>query len=94
MMMKLFTKNGCQKCAYIKRFVPTTANIVTYDIETAEGLAELAYLGLIPVAEKTLPILVKPDNGIVTGAINIKREMERLKGLGQASSGQEGDGTE
>jgi hypothetical protein len=76
--MKLFTKNGCQKCAYIKQWIPTTDKITTYDIDTAEGLAELAYLGLIPIAEKTLPILVKKDNGVITGAINIKREIRKL----------------
>ena len=76
--MKLFTKKGCKKCDYVKQGIPAALKITTYDIETADGLAELAYLGLVPLAEKTLPILVKRDNGVITGAINIKQEIQRL----------------
>ena len=76
--MKLFTKKGCKKCDYVKQWIPAALQITTYDIETAEGLAELAYLGLVPLAEKTLPILVKRDNGIITGAINIKHKIQSL----------------
>lgn len=77
-MMKLFAKKGCKKCDYVKQWIPVSLKITTYDIETAEGLAELAYLGLVPLAEKTLPILVKRDHGIITGAINIRQEIQTM----------------
>jgi hypothetical protein len=76
--MILFTKKGCQKCDYVKQQIPAALEIITYDIETPEGLAELAYLELVPLAEKALPILVKSDNGVITGAINIKQEIQRM----------------
>lgn len=74
--MTLFTKKGCKKCNYLKKVIPTHLNIRTYDVQTAEGLAELAYLELVPTAEKSLPILVHGDK-VITGVINIRREIQR-----------------
>ena len=74
--MTLFTKKGCKKCSYIKKQIPSHLNVKTYDVQTAEGLAELAYLELVPTAEKALPILVHGEK-IITGAININREILR-----------------
>jgi hypothetical protein len=74
--MTLFTKTGCQKCSYIKKHIPSHLEVRTYDVQTPEGLAELAYLELVPTAEKALPILVHGDK-VITGAINIKREIQR-----------------
>jgi hypothetical protein len=75
-LMTLFTKKGCKKCSYIKKQIPALLNIKIYDVQTAEGLAELAYLELVPIAEKALPILIHEDR-VITGAINIKREIRR-----------------
>jgi hypothetical protein len=73
--MKLFTKPGCEKCDWVKANMPEGAAVATHDILTAEGLAELAYYELVSVAEKQLPILRLRDGQIVTGAIQIRREL-------------------
>jgi hypothetical protein len=71
--MKLFTKPGCKKCDYVKQFIPRETEIQTYNIATAEGLAELAYNELVSVAERELPILVVREGQPITGAIKIKK---------------------
>lgn len=73
--MKLFTKPGCEKCDWVKANLPAGASVATHDILTAEGLAELAFHGLVSTAEKQLPILRLPSGEIVTGAIQIRKEL-------------------
>lgn len=74
--MKLFTKPGCEKCDYVKKLLPDQMKIKTYDITEADGLAELAYLELVAVAERELPILVLRDGGHVAGALPIKHVLK------------------
>lgn len=73
--MKLFTKPGCDKCDYVKKFINKESEVKTYDIATSEGLAELAYYELVGVAEKELPILLK-DGRTITGAINVRKILQ------------------
>ena len=73
--MKLFTKPGCEKCDWVKANMPEGVTCATYDILTAVGLAELAFHELVSTAEKQLPILRLRDGKIVTGAIQIRREL-------------------
>jgi hypothetical protein len=76
--MKLFTKPGCEKCDWVKgQMTPEVKRSVTsMDIQTVDGLAELAYHELVTVAEKQLPILVTPEGKVVTGAIRINKELK------------------
>lgn len=76
--MKLFTKPGCDKCDWVKDRMPEEAreNVNSFDILTAEGLAELAYNELVGVAEKQLPILLTREGKVVTGAIQINRAIQ------------------
>jgi len=76
--MKLFTKPGCEKCDWVKDRMPEEAreNVNSFDILTAEGLAELAYNELVGVAEKQLPILLTREGKVVTGAIQINRAIK------------------
>jgi hypothetical protein len=73
--MKLFTKPGCQKCDFVKGFISPQQTVTTYDISQPEGLAELAFHGLVRTAEKELPILVSREGDVVTGAIPIKQKL-------------------
>ena len=73
--MKLFTKPGCEKCDWVKVNMPEGVAVATHDILTAEGLAELAFHELVSVAEKQLPILRLRGGEIVTGAVQIRREL-------------------
>ena len=76
--MKLFTKPGCEKCDWVKgQMTPEVKRSVeSVDIQTVDGLAELAYHELVAVAEKQLPILVTPEGKVVTGAIKINKELQ------------------
>ena len=76
--MKLFTKPGCEKCDWVKERMPREVreSVDSFDIMTAEGLAELAYHELVGVAEKQLPILLTEEGKVVTGAIRINRAIQ------------------
>ena len=77
--MILFTKDGCPKCKYVKRHVDLVQLEVRISVlgpEDAEALADLAWYGLVAVAEKSLPILVLDDGTYLTGAIRILRHLE------------------
>lgn len=76
--MKLFTKPGCEKCDWVKGQMPEEARerVDSFDIMTADGLAELAYHELVGIAEKKLPILLTREGKVVTGAIRINREIQ------------------
>jgi hypothetical protein len=73
--MKLFTKPGCEKCDWVKEQMPEEGrkSVDSFDIMTADGLAELAYHELVGIAEKQLPILLTREGRVVTGAIRINR---------------------
>lgn len=57
----LFVKPGCPECDYVKARLPQGRSVRILDVETPEGLAELAYRELVGPAEKALPILLKED---------------------------------
>jgi hypothetical protein len=74
--MKLFTKPGCGKCDYVKKYMPDEAPVQIYDISTREGLAELAWCQLVRTAEKELPILVARDGHAITGSIQVVKHLK------------------
>jgi len=78
--MTLFTKVGCAKCDYVKSAVDLNGLGVTeqrLSDENYEALAELAYHGLVEQAQKTLPILVTPENEVVYHAGRIRSYLQR-----------------
>ena len=73
--MTLFTKEGCEKCEYVKSHVDLNRLGVRVEVlgpENPESLAHLAWHELVTLAETQLPILVLDDNSALTGAIRIK----------------------
>ncbi len=73
--MILFTKPNCEKCNFVKRDLPAGMDVTTLDISTRDGLAELAFRGLVSVAERELPILVTDDGAHVAGAIRVRQAL-------------------
>jgi hypothetical protein len=72
----LFTKEGCEKCEYVKKNVNLKKLGVQVEVlspENPDSLAHLAWHELVSVAETQLPILVLDDNSSLTGAIRIKK---------------------
>jgi glutaredoxin len=78
----LFTKDGCEKCEYVKKSVDLKWLGVRVEIlgpDNAESLAHLAWHELVSVAETQLPILVLDDNSTLTGAIRIKNHLTAMR---------------
>jgi glutaredoxin len=71
----LFTKEGCEKCEYVKKSVDLKKLGVKVEVlgpDNPESLADLAWFELVRLAETQLPILVLDDHSALTGAIRIK----------------------
>lgn len=84
--MTLFTKEGCEKCEYVKKSVDLKKLGVKVEIlgpENPDSLAHLAWHELVSLAETQLPILVLDDSSSMTGAIRIKNY---LTGFGNQRS--------
>ena len=80
--MTLFTKDGCEKCEYVKRSVDLKNLGVRVEVlspDNPESLAHLAWHELVSVAETQLPILVMDDNSSLTGAIRIKNYLTAMR---------------
>ena len=89
--MTLFTKEGCEKCDYVKKSVDLKKLGVRVEIlgpDNPDSLAHLAWHGLVRIAETQLPILVLDDSSALTGAIRIKNYLASTgeKGSGRKSS--------
>lgn len=79
--MTLFTKEGCEKCDYVKKSVDLERLGVRVEVlspENPESLAHLAWHELVSVAETQLPILVLDDSTSLTGAIRIKNYLSAM----------------
>ncbi|MGD0626208.1 MAG: hypothetical protein ABSB32_16005 [Thermodesulfobacteriota bacterium] len=90
--MTLFTKEGCEKCEYVKTSVDLKKLGVRVEIlspDNAESLAHLAWHELVSLAETQLPILVLDDNSTLTGAIRIKNHLTAMRDQRSAVGSQE-----
>jgi glutaredoxin len=89
--LTLFTKEGCEKCEYVKRSVDLKNLGVRVEVlspDNPESLAHLAWHELVSVAETQLPILVLDDNSSMTGAIRIKNYLTAMRDQRSPSRGQ------
>jgi len=87
--LTLFTKIGCEKCAYVKKTVDLKRLGVTEEIlgpDNPGSLAHLAWHELVAVAATQLPILVLDDSSSITGAIRIKNFLAAFDGQRPANS--------
>jgi glutaredoxin 2 len=77
--MTLFTKDGCQKCDYVKGKFDLKAlgvKVENLSLDNPEALAHLAWHELISVAEKNLPILVLDDSTYIADVVPIMRYLK------------------
>ena len=78
--MTLFTKEGCEKCEYVKKSVDLKKLGVEVEVlgpENSDSLAHLAWHELVSVAQTQLPILVLDNSSSMVGAIPIKNYLIR-----------------
>ena len=79
--MTLFTKEGCEKCEYVKNNVNLGKLGVKVEVlnqDNPDSLAHLAWHELVSLAETQLPILVLDDSSFMTGAIRIKNYLSAM----------------
>lgn len=88
----LFVKPGCPKCDHVKARLPQGLSIRLLDVETPEGLAELAYRELVGLAEKALPILLEGSQDragaavVYAGAIPVLRALTHPRATPETST--------
>ncbi|MDR0790929.1 MAG: hypothetical protein LBE47_00130 [Methanomassiliicoccaceae archaeon] len=73
---KLFTKDDCGKCDYVKERIPKNLKIQIINADTVDGLAEAAYYEII---EKTFPVLIA-DEEVICGALPILEKINTSAG--------------
>lgn len=78
--MILFVKKNCEKCEFVKGKLPEDLKLKMMDVETPEGMAELAFYQLIQKAEQILPILIEDEGDnfspkVHLGAINVMKAL-------------------
>jgi len=77
--MTLFTKEGCEKCDYLKGKVDLESMGVNVEVlgpDNPDALAHLAWHELVSVAEKHLPILVLDDCSYIADVVPIIRHLK------------------
>jgi glutaredoxin len=77
----LFTKEGCEKCEYVKKSADLKKLGITVEVlspDNPDSLAHLAWHELVSLAETQLPILVLDDSSSITGAIRIKNYLAAI----------------
>jgi hypothetical protein len=81
--MILFSAPTCEKCTYIKNnfdLKELGVRVEELTEDNAEGLALLAWHGLVKRAEEGLPILVvEREKLVIRGSDNIVKYLERRK---------------
>jgi len=78
--MTLFTKDGCTKCDYIKskfKLDQLGVKVEQLSEDNPAALAHLAWHELVEKARKELPILVLDDMSSISGAVPIKRYLQK-----------------
>lgn len=74
--IKLFTKNNCEKCTFVKERIPPEISISTINVEeSSENLAEGAFYGVL---DKGFPILVVDDEIVSEGAGPTLKYLKKL----------------
>ena len=76
--IKLFTKNNCEKCTFVKERIPEGLTVKIINVEeSAENLAEGAFY---EVLDKGFPVLVVDDKRVSEGAAPTVKKLKELAG--------------
>lgn len=73
--IKLFTKDDCTKCDYVRERLPENIVIEILNVDTVDGLAEGAYYGIL---DKGFPVLVLNEEYVAEGSINILDKIKEI----------------
>ncbi len=75
--LKLFTKDDCSKCDYVKERLPKDVDVGIFNVDTVDGLAEGAFYGIL---DKGFPVLVSDDEYVAEGSIAILDKIKEISG--------------
>lgn len=76
--IKLFTKNNCEKCEFVKERIPEGLEVRFINVEENEdNLAEGAFY---EVLDKGFPVLVVDDERVCEGAAPTVKKLKELAG--------------
>ena len=76
--IKLFTKNNCEKCVFVKERIPEGLQVQIINVEeSADNLAEGAFY---EVLDKGFPVLVVDDERVAEGAGPSVKKLKELAG--------------
>lgn len=73
--IKLFTKNNCGKCDFVKARIPENLKVEIINVETVDGLAEGAFY---EVLDKGFPVLVVDDERVAEDATPVLNKLKEL----------------
>lgn len=73
--IKLFTKNDCEKCDYVKERMPEGLQVQILNVETVDGLAEGAFY---EVLDKGFPVLVVDGKRVAEDATPVLKKLKEL----------------
>jgi len=74
--IKLFTKNNCEKCVFVKERIPEGLDVQIINVEeSADNLAEGAFY---EVLDKGFPVLVVDDERVAEGAAPSVKKLKEL----------------
>jgi hypothetical protein len=75
--IKLFTKDDCTKCDYVKERIPKGLDVDILNVDTVDGLAEGAFYGIL---DKGFPVLVSNEEYVAEGSINVMDKIMEIYG--------------
>ena len=76
--IKLFTKNNCGKCTFVKERIPEGLDVKIINVEeSADNLAEGAFY---EVLDKGFPVLVVDDERVAEDATPVLNRLKELAG--------------
>ena len=74
--IKLFTKNNCEKCVFVKERIPEGLDVQIINVEeSADNLAEGAFY---EVLDKGFPVLVVDDERVAEGAAPSVKKLKEI----------------
>ncbi|MDD4185035.1 MAG: glutaredoxin family protein [Candidatus Methanomethylophilaceae archaeon] len=75
--IKLFTKNNCGKCDFVKERMPEGLEVEYHNVDTTDGLAEGAFY---EVLDKGFPVLVVDDTIVAEDGTPVLKKLQEIAG--------------
>ena len=83
-MIHIFTKQSCGECAKLKERWGSRLSygVVFHDVETVDGLAQACLHEVVELCQRTLPVIVIPDEKARAGFFGCNLWLEKEYEIG------------